>query len=248
VLLSYVMKMRQKLNIYNLSLILNAFATLAPDNPKYLADLGPELHDRLSAAVNTETFRVTPEKIGEMEGKVEELTPDLTAYSNLWLSLACFGVKGAAAQEGEDEDKPEVRAKGLIRVLAKDLVKVFNGNKRWKATDMNVAEAATISIAIASLKLEGAGPMDRFIADIGDVIRANLKDASGMDLVNLAKATFYMRKFEHTRDLYSHVHAECTTRKNLRELEVPDVEALAKVFTGHGVFSDSPFVSVRVSR
>ena len=73
VLLSYVMKMRQKLNIYNLSLILNAFATLAPDNPKHLADLGPELHDRLSAAVNTETFRVTPEKIGEMEGKVEEL-------------------------------------------------------------------------------------------------------------------------------------------------------------------------------
>ena len=133
-------------------------------------------------------------------------------------------------------------------MLCKDLIKVFNGNKRWKATDLSVGEASTIAIAIASLKLEGPGPMERFIADIGDVVRANLKEASGMELVNLAKACHYLRRFEHTRDLYSHVHAECVTRRNLRQLDGEDVEALAKVFTGHGVFTDSPFASVRVTR
>lgn len=65
----------------------------------------------------------------------------------------------------------------MVRVIARDLIKVFNGNKLWKATDLNINEAATISIAIASLKLEGKGPIERFIADIGDVIRANLKEA-----------------------------------------------------------------------
>ena len=51
------MKMKGRLNIYYLSLILNAYATLAPDQAKYLADLGPELHDKLTASVNTETYR-----------------------------------------------------------------------------------------------------------------------------------------------------------------------------------------------
>jgi hypothetical protein len=61
--------------------------------------------------------------------------------------------------------------------LARDLIKVFNGNKRWRPTELNISEAANISVAIATLKLEGAGPIERFIADIGDVIRANIKDA-----------------------------------------------------------------------
>lgn len=90
------MKMKSKLNIYYISLILNAFATLAPDNQRYLSELGPELHDRLAAAVNTETFRIQKAKDGEvinMVLKVEELIPDLTAFSNLWLSIACFGIK-----------------------------------------------------------------------------------------------------------------------------------------------------------
>ena len=97
---------------------------------------------------------------------VEEIIPDLTAYKNLWLSITCFGVKSNIQgiiddqtdnQESIDgEDKaPEYRARGLIKILAKDLIKVFNGNKRWKATDMDIAEASNISIAIASLRLEG---------------------------------------------------------------------------------------------
>lgn len=245
ILHGYVLKNRDKLTITHLSLILNAFATLAPDSARYLADLGPELHDKLAAAVNTETFR---DQVKSPSNLVEELTPDLTAYSNLWLSLACFGLKGAPETAEEDESRPEVRARGLIRVLCKDLVKVFNGNKRWKATDLSVGEASTVAIAIASLKLEGPGPIERFIADIGDVIRANLKHALPMELINLAKATHYFRRFEHTRDLYSHVHAECVTRRNLRQLDAEEVESLTKVFTGQAVFTDSPFVTVRVTR
>ena len=109
----------------------------------------------------------------------------------------------------DSEITPEVKARGLVRVIAKDLIKLFNGNKRWKAQDMNITEASTISIAIASLKLE---------------------EASGLDLVNLAKSTFYMRKFEHNRDLYSHVHAECVSRRNLRELSADDFEGLQRVY------------------
>ena len=105
-----------------------------------------------------------------------------------------------------------MRAHGIIKVLARDLIKIFNGNKRWKPTELNAGEAANISIAIASLRLKGAGPIERFIADIGDVIRVTVKDASNTDLINLAKSTHYMRNFEHSRDLYSVVHAECLTR------------------------------------
>ena len=54
------MKMNKKLNTYFIALILNSYAQLVPENPKYLADLGPELHDRLAAAVNTETFKALP--------------------------------------------------------------------------------------------------------------------------------------------------------------------------------------------
>ena len=99
--------------------------------------------------------------------------------------------------------------------MAKDLIKVFNGNKRWKATDINISEAANISVAIASLKLEN----ERFIADVMDLIKANLRSATNIDLINVTKSSFYMRKFESTKDLYAHIHAECVTRSNMRKFK-----------------------------
>ena len=129
----------------------------------------------------------------------------------------------------------------MVFLIARDLIKVFNGNKRWKATEINVSEAATVSIAIASLRLEGSGPIERFIADIGDVIRANLKDATNQDLVNLSKSTHYMRKFDHTKDIYSHIHAECVTRFNLRKITPDEKEMLSKVFASHGIMTEFPF-------
>ena len=259
------MKMNKRLNTYYIALILNSYARLVPENAAYLADLGPELHDRLVAAVNTETFRVQPGQ-QPMQHLVEQLIPDITSYCNLWLAITCFGVKSNinaisepsdlneeekhfALEEGDQA--PEVRARGMVRVLARDLIKLFNGNKRWKNTELDIGEAANIAVAIASLKLEGQGPIERFIADIGDIIRANVKNASSNDLINLAKSTFYLRKFAHTKDLYTHVHAECLTRFNLKQLDADEKEVLTKVFAQHGVFGDSPFAGTsrgRVSR
>ena len=64
-------------------------------------------------------------------------------------------------------------AGGLIRVIANDLIKIFNNNKRWKNREINISEATNMAIAIASLKLE----KEKFIADVGDIIKANIKEA-----------------------------------------------------------------------
>jgi hypothetical protein len=58
--------------------------------------MGPELHDRLAAAVNTETYRIVQGSEASQRGQAElvvALVPDLTAYCNLWLALTCFAVK-----------------------------------------------------------------------------------------------------------------------------------------------------------
>lgn len=78
-----------------------------------------------------------------------------------------------------------------MKLITKDLIKIFNGNLLWRNTDLNINEAANISIAIASLKLKTLN----FITDIGDIIKANIKEASANDLINLAKSTYYMRDF-----------------------------------------------------
>ena len=57
ILHGYVMKMKKYLNIYNISILMNSYAALAPDNSRFLAELGPELHDKLSMAVNSETYK-----------------------------------------------------------------------------------------------------------------------------------------------------------------------------------------------
>lgn len=80
---------------------------------------------------------------------------------------------------------------GAVRQIAKVLIKIFNSNKRWTARDMNIHEAANVSVAVASLKLE----TEKFIADLADIVKANIKDATNNDMINLAKTSFYMRKF-----------------------------------------------------
>ena len=101
---------------------------------------------------------------------------------------------------------------GSVRLIANDLIKIFNHNRRWKATDLNIEEATNLAVAIASLKLGS----EKFIADVGDIIKANLKEATSLDLIHLAKASMYMRNFRGTKDVYTHVHAECVSRFNLR--------------------------------
>ena len=124
------------------------------------------------------------------------------------------------------------------------MIKLFNSNRRWKNIDLNISEAANISIAIATLKLKS----ENFIADIGDIVKANIKDANNYELINLAKSSHYFREFKHTKDLYSIVHAECVSRFNLRKLDSDVKNALESIYSNHGVFSDSPFIKTRVQR
>lgn len=77
---------------------------------------------------------------------------------------------------------------------------------------MNIGEASLISSGLAVIKVEN----EKFIADLADVIRETIKDASNMDLILLTKGSFYMRKFTHTTDLYAKVHAICMQRFNLK--------------------------------
>lgn len=90
-------------------------------------------------------------------------------------------------------------------------MKIFNGNVRWQATEMNISEAALISSGLSIIRVEN----EKFIADLSDVIKHTIKHATNMDLILLTKGSFYMRKFPHSQELYSIVHAACLSRYNL---------------------------------
>ena len=94
------------------------------------------------------------------------MVPDLSSYVNLWLSLATF----AAMHPNYKSMKSMGRN---FSVITDDLIKLFNINPRWNATELNLAEAANISVAIAVLKLNG----EKFIGDVGDIIRMKLDEA-----------------------------------------------------------------------
>ena len=64
---------------------------------------------------------------------------------------------------------------------------------------MNISEVSSICSGLALVRVE----KQKFIADVGDIIRHNLKDATGVDLILLTKGALYMRKFKYTKDIYS---------------------------------------------
>ena len=96
-------------------------------------------------------------------------------------------------------------------VISNDLIKLFNNNPRWKNTEINLNEAANISVAIAILKINS----ENFIGDIGDIIRMKLNTAEPEDLPNLAKSSHYMRNYKYSVDLYSQVHARAMTMHSM---------------------------------
>ncbi len=73
-------------------------------------------------------------------------------------------------------------------------------------TDIEIFEAINISVGIAVMKLKN----EKFIGDVGDIIRVQIQDGKYQveDLPNLAKSTKYMREFKYSKDLYVLVHAE----------------------------------------
>ena len=140
-------------------------------------------------------------------------------------------------------EKKELIAQS-IRLIAGDLIKIFNGNERWTATEMNITEAAMIASGLAIVRVEN----ERFIADLADIIRQTLRDSTGMDLILLTKGAFYMRKFEHSSDIYAKVHAQCMSMFNLQKLSQQEISILSSLFTQQNVMHDSPFVEARVTR
>ena len=56
---------------------------------------------------------------------------------------------------------------------------------------MNIGEASLISSGLALIRVEN----EKFIADLSDIIKNSVKEASNMDLILLTKGSFYMRKF-----------------------------------------------------
>jgi len=87
------------------------------------------------------------------------------------------------------------------------LIQIFRSNPHWNATEIEFDEAANISVAIAILKVQDS----KFIGDVGDIIRMHIdRDCMPQQLINLAKSSFYMREFQHSRDIYSVVHAKAT--------------------------------------
>jgi hypothetical protein len=140
-------------------------------------------------------------------------------------------------------EKKELMAQS-IRLIAGDLIKIFNGNERWTATEMNITEAAMIASGLAIVRVEN----ERFIADLADIIRQTLRDSTGMDLILLTKGAFYMRKFEHSNDIYAKVHAQCMSMFNLQKLSQQEISILSSLFTQQNVMHDSPFVEARVTR
>ena len=102
-----------------------------------------------------------------------------------------------------------------MKLIGTDLIKIFNGNERWKAAEMNIGEVALICSGLSVMRIEN----EKFIADLSDVIKATLENASNMDLILLTKGTFYMRKFKYSHDLYARVHACCMTKFNKKEIE-----------------------------
>jgi hypothetical protein len=85
------MRLKDKLNIYALSLIVNSYASIVPDNIKYFNDLAPELHEKLMTGIKPETFRMGEHM--KNPNLIYDLIPDLTTYNNLWLAITCFGIK-----------------------------------------------------------------------------------------------------------------------------------------------------------
>ena len=108
------------------------------------------------------------------------MVPNLNSYQDLWYTLQLIAAKPDAKQIA-----------GPLKLISKDLMKVFNANPLWKATELSIHDVAAISSGLSVLKIGS----EHFIADIGDIIRAKINDAQGQDLILLTRGAFYMREF-----------------------------------------------------
>jgi hypothetical protein len=108
------------------------------------------------------------------------------------------------------------------------LIKLFNNNPRWNATELDLREAANVSVALTVLKVQN----EKFIGDIGDIIRMKInEEAEPNDLINLTKSSLYMRNFKFSKDIYSQVHATAMTMHSEGRLGQEVFKILEQIYT-----------------
>lgn len=128
-----------------------------------MTEMSQPMHKKLKAAYDTSSKNTIA---------VEDV-PDFTDYHSLWLSLQLFAAKRSrVASDANAKDLLEESAQS-IKLLANDLVKIFYGNKRWQATEMNIDEAAIVCSGLALVRIEN----EKFIADLGDIVRHKINHA-----------------------------------------------------------------------
>ena len=71
------------------------------------------------------------------------LVPDLNDYTSLWLALQLV-----VAKRHKSDDM------SAVKLIASDLIKIFNGNGRWHAQEINIHEVAIISSAASLLSVK----------------------------------------------------------------------------------------------
>lgn len=199
--------------LYNL---ITSYARLVPQNADYLTCFVPQLHECL-----TELYKIPKEHVSQNPILIQTMVPDISMFVNLWLSLATFTAM-------QPNYKQMTALPAPFKLITKDLIKIFGQNERWNATEINLQEAANISVAIAILKVGN----ERFIGDVGDIIRMLIQEeAQAEDLPNLVKSTFYMRNFKYSRDLYSQVHATAFNLYNSGDMPQEVFAALQEIYT-----------------
>ena len=161
-----------------------------------------------------ESLRSRDGSFYESAQQMYERVPDLGDYKELWLCLQLFAaVRSQYMMSGGGHLSDH--SSHAIKLVAKDLVKLFNSNPRWRPQEMNITEAAVISNGLALVRVENL----KFVSDIGDIIKHNISQADPMDLIFLTKGAFYLRNFKHTRDVYAVVHAQAMTMLKLKKLQ-----------------------------
>ena len=161
---------------------------------------------------------IAPRLVELFENESETL--DIRLYANQWLTLACF--KGN-------------RSDSRISTIAKALQSVMSRQDRFSFHDFTGSDASNILVAISTLDISKL----KFIRHFVQIIQAKLKTLTNMDLINMAKSSYYLRKFPEFVPLYPTIHSELVQR--LTSLQPWERTVLEGIYSKHNLIPDSPF-------
>ena len=106
-----------------------------------LIEMSQPLHKKLKKGYVTQSqaqdMMKSEGNLFESRDEIFAKVPDLTDYADLWLSLQLFAAKRTQAMSAHPSSDLGEQSAHSIRLIATDLVKIFAGNERWQATQMN---------------------------------------------------------------------------------------------------------------